>query len=274
MLQDLRSDHHLPGDRSTELFARGRQVFPDGTTRATIERDPVPRYVVRGEGAYVTDVDGQRFLDLNNNFTTLIHGHGYEPALEAVAKLLKDGTCFSNPTAYEIELAELLVDRIPAMEQVRFVNTGTEAVMFAIKAARAFTGKPAIAKIEGAYHGAYDWAEAGQGGIPANWGEADNPNAVPVYVGTPKSVADDVVIIRFNDAEGARKRIAAEAGRLACVLIDPMPSRGGFVVPDKEFISAVVETAREHGVLVLSDEVLNLPRDIGERPHDTVSNPT
>lgn len=248
----------MPYAQSAQLFARGCGVFPDGTTRATVERDPIPRYILKGEGAYLIDVDGQRFLDLNNNFTTLIHGHGFSPALDAVARLLRDGTCFSNPTVHEIDLAELLVDRIPAVEQIRFVNTGTEAVMFAIKAARAFTGRPGVARVEGAYHGSYDWAEAGQGGTPLTWGSPDAPVAVPAYAGTPASVADDVVILRFNDAEGARRRIAAAANRLACILLDPMPSRGGLIPPDADFIAAVVETARKYGILVVCDEVLNL----------------
>ncbi|MGX5851449.1 aspartate aminotransferase family protein [Mesorhizobium sp. PL10] len=246
------------GTRSHELFSRARNVFPDGTTRATVERDPMPRYVMKGEGAYLVDVDGQRFLDLHNNFTTLIHGHGFAPVVEAVTRQLHDGTCFANPTAYEIDLAELLVGRIPAIEHIRFVNTGTEAVMFAIKAARAFTGRRAIAKIEGAYHGAYDWAEAGQVGTPSTWGLASAPTALPSYTGTPETVADDVIILRFNDAHGARQQIAAAAGRLACILLDPMPSRGGLIAPDADFIEAVVTTARQYGILVVSDEVLNL----------------
>jgi len=248
----------LPGYESTRLFLRGREVFPDGTTRATVERDPTPRYILRGDGAYLIDVDGQRFLDLSNNFTTLIHGHGFAPALDAVARLLYDGTCFSNPTVHEIDLAELLVDRIPAIEQIRFVNTGTEAVMFAIKAARAFTGRPCIAKIEGAFHGSYDWAEVGQMGTPATWGTPDAPVAVPSYAGMPTSVADEAVILRFNDVEGARRRIAAAADRLACVLLDPMPSRVGLIPPEADFIAAIVETARQYGILVICDEVLNL----------------
>ncbi|MDL2403297.1 aspartate aminotransferase family protein [Rhizobium mayense] len=248
----------LPGYESNQLFLRSRRVFPDGTTRATVERDPVPRYVLRGDGAHLIDVDGQRFLDLSNNFTTLIHGHGFAPALDAVARLLHDGTCFSNPTVHEIDLAELLVDRIPAIEQIRFVNTGTEAVMFAIKAARAFTGRAGIAKIEGAYHGSYDWAEVGQVGTPATWGPPDAPVAVPSYAGMPTSVADETVILRFNDAEGARRRIAAAADRLSCVLLDLMPSRIGLIPPEADFIAAVVESARHHGILVICDEVLNL----------------
>ncbi len=248
----------LSNHESGRLFLRSREVFPDGTTRATVERDPIPRYILKGDGAYLIDVDGQRFLDLSNNFTTLIHGHGFAPVVDAVARLLHDGTCFSNPTVHEIDLAELLVDRIPAIEQIRFVNTGTEAVMFAIKAARAFTGRSCIAKIEGAYHGSYDWAEVGQVGTPATWGSPDAPIAVPSYAGMPISVAEEAVILRFNDAEGARRQIAAAADRLACVLLDLMPSRIGLISPDPDFIAAVVETARQHGILVICDEVLNL----------------
>lgn len=248
----------LPSVRSAQLFERAKGVFPDGTTRGTVERDPIPRYVARGEGAYLIDIDGQRFLDLNNNFTTLIHGHGFTPVREAVEQVLKDGTCFSNPTWHEVLLAELLCDRIPAVEQIRFVNTGSEAVMFAIKAARAYTGRPGVAKIEGAYHGSYDWAEIGQSGSPSTWGPPDDPAPVLGYAGAPASAADDVVIIRFNDVVGAQRRIAEAADRLACVLIDPMPSRAGLIAPEPEFIEAVVSTARAHGVLVVSDEVLNL----------------
>jgi len=247
-----------PGPRSLELFDRAARVFPDGTTRATVERDPAPIYVARGDGAYLVDVDGNRFLDLNGNFTTLINGHGFAPVCEAVERLLKDGTCFSNPTIHEIALAELICERIPAVEQVRFVNTGTEAVMFAIKAARALTGRPAIAKIEGAYHGAYDWAEVGQIGTPATWGTPEAPVTVPLYAGQPQSVMDEVVVLRLNDVEGARKHLTANADRLACVLLDPCPSRAGLIPPDPAFIAAIEETARQNGILIVCDEVLNL----------------
>lgn len=243
---------------SEDLYRRARIVIPDGVNRATVDRDPRPDYAGWGRGAYLHDVDGNGYLDLNNNFTTLIHGHAFEPVVEAVTRTLKDGSCFSNPTLHEINLAELLCERIPAVEQIRFVNTGTEAVMFAIKAARAATGRPAIAKIEGAYHGSYDWAEAGQTGTPENWGAPEAPVSVPSYAGQPRSVADDVVLLRFNDADGARRLIKAHHERLACILIDPAPSRAGLLQPDKDFLTAVVETARQYGILVIADEVLNL----------------
>ncbi|SDA58195.1 aspartate aminotransferase family protein [Mesorhizobium qingshengii] len=242
---------------SNRLYDRGLRVFPDGTTRITVERDPVPRYAKAGRGAYLEDVDGNRLLDLNNNFTTLIHGHAYAPIVEAVASQLACGSCFANPTEYEIKLAELLVDRIPSVERVRFVNSGTEAVMFAIKAARAFTGRPAIARIEGAFHGAYDWAEIGQAGTPLTWGPPEDPLPVPLYAGVPASIADDVLVLRLNDI-GGLQRLEDAADRLSCILIDPMPSRAGLIAADPEFLTALTESARRNGVLVIADEVLNL----------------
>jgi glutamate-1-semialdehyde 2,1-aminomutase len=246
------------GPKSRESFARAQSVFPDGTARVTIERDPTPRYVQRGIVSYLFDVDGRRFLDLNCNFTTLIHGHAFPPVVEAVTLQLQSGTCFANPTEIEIALAELLCDRIPNLDRIRFVNTGTEAVLFAVKAARAFTGRSKIAKIEGAYHGAYDWVEVSQAATPENWGDASAPASTPFYRGMPKSLLDEVVVLRFNDAEGARRLLLAHRDELAAIILDPMPSRGGLIKPTPEFIAAVHEAARANDILIIADEVLNL----------------
>jgi glutamate-1-semialdehyde 2,1-aminomutase len=246
------------GPKSKQSFARAQGVFPDGTARVTIERDPTPRYIKRGVGSYLFDIDGRRFLDLNGNFTTLIHGHAFAPVVEAVTRQLQDGSCFANPTEIEIALAELLCSRIPHLERIRFVNTGTEAVMFAVKAARAFTGRSKIAKIEGAYHGSYDWVEVSQAATPENWGDAATPASTPFYRGMPKSLLDEVVVLRFNDVEGARRLLSAHGNELAAIVLDPMPSRGGLIKPTAEFIAAVRETADAHGILVIADEVLNL----------------
>jgi glutamate-1-semialdehyde 2,1-aminomutase len=243
--------------RSRQAFDRGLRVFPGGTTRATVEKKPIPRYVARGQGAWLEDVDGRQWLDLHGNFTTLIHGHAFPPVVEAVERQLRDGTCFANPTLGEIALAELLCDRVAGLDRLRFVNTGTEAVMFAVKAARAFTGRPAIAKIEGAYHGSYDWVEISQTSDATNWGPAEEPSSIPYYAGTPASVADDVVTLRLNDAQSAARLIEKHAGRLAAVVLDPMPSRAGLIPVEATFVDAVVTAARRHGVLIISDEVMN-----------------
>ncbi|KAA0969478.1 aspartate aminotransferase family protein [Aureimonas fodinaquatilis] len=253
----MQPGHNATGPKSAEFFARAGKVFGDGTTRVTIEKDPIPRYIANGEGAYVTDVDGRRFLDLNGNFTTLIHGHGFKPVADAVAHQINSGSCFANPTEHELALAELICGRVPAIDWLRFVNTGTEAVLFAVKAARAYTGRPAIAKIEGAYHGACDWVEVSQSSTADNWGDPTEPASVPYYRGTPASVLDEVVTLRFNDVEGCRRLLAKNAHRLAAIIIDPTPSRAGLVVPDPEFVEAINTTAREFGILIIADEVLN-----------------
>lgn len=243
--------------RSARLFSRGKEVFPGGITRATVEKDPVPLYLARGEGAHVFDVDGHRLLDLNNNFTTLIHGHGFGHVVEAVARVLRQGTCFANPTEHEIALAELLIARLPAMDRVRFVNSGTEAVMFAIKAARAFTGRASILRFEGAYHGSYDWAEAGQTGVVHNGASGEHSPRLG-YAGAPGEVAERVVVADFNDACGVEQILASRAGEIAAILIDPMPSRAGLLHPAPDFITALSAAARKHGIVLIADEVLNL----------------
>jgi glutamate-1-semialdehyde 2,1-aminomutase len=257
MTASINAGHNSIGRLSREAFERAKRVFIDGTTRVTIERDPIPRYMERGEGAYLFDLDGRKFLDLNGNFTTLIHGHRFEPVIEAVTRQLQSGTCFANPTLAEINLAELICDRVPGVETIRFVNTGSEAVMFAIKAARAFTGRPAIAKIEGAYHGAYDWVEVSQASTPDNWGAPEEPAAVPYYRGMPASVVSEVVTLRFNEAAQAETLIAKHADRLAAIVLDPMPSRAGLIAPTREFIAAIHAAAQRHGVLIIADEVLS-----------------
>ncbi|CCE10562.1 putative AtrB glutamate-1-semialdehyde 2,1-aminomutase [Bradyrhizobium sp. STM 3843] len=249
--------HNSIGRASREAFERSRRVFVDGTTRVTIERDPIPRYAARGAGAYLFDLDGRRFLDLNGNFTTLIHGHGFAPVISAVTSQLRSGTCFANPTLAEIDLAELICGRVPGVETIRFVNTGSEAVMFAIKAARAFTGRASIAKIEGAYHGAYDWVEVSQASTPDDWGPESDPASVPYYRGMPASVLDEVVPLRFNDAARVEQRIAEHADRLAAIVVDPMPSRAGLIAPTPEFVAAIQRAAARHGIVLIADEVLS-----------------
>jgi glutamate-1-semialdehyde 2,1-aminomutase len=247
----------LIGPRSQDAFRRACDVFPGGTTRVTIERDPIPRYISHGRGAYLFDTDGRKFLDLNANFTTLIHGHAFAPVIAALEQQLRDGTCFANPTEKEIELATLICGRVPGMDRIRFCNTGTEAIMFAIKAARAWTGRPGIAKVEGSYHGAYDWVEVSQASTPATWGSPTEPQAVPFYRGMPTSVLSEVVPLRFNDPQGAVEQIRRHAASLAAIVLDPMPSRAGLIAPDPKFITALQKVAREQKVLIISDEVLN-----------------
>ena len=241
--------------RSDALYERALKVMPGGNTRSTIFIKPHPPYAAKGKGAIVTDVDGVDRLDFTNNFFSLIHGHAYRPIIEAVKAQAELGSCFGLPTESEILLAEEICGRNPAFEQIRFANSGTEAVLATVKAARAFTGRPKIAKIEGSYHGAYDHVEVSLDSSPANWGGA-TPAPVPYVKGTPPAVLADTVVIPFNDAEAAKRLIAKHAKELACVLVDLMPSRVGMVPADVDFVTVLREETKRHGVLLAIDEVI------------------
>ena len=165
------------------------------------------------------------------------------------------GSAFGLPTESEVELAELLASRLPSVEQVRFTNSGTEAVMMALKAARAFTGRPKIAKCEGAYHGSYDYAEVSLDPTPEAWGR-NAPVSVAYARGTPDNVLADVVTIPFNDAEAAVSLIREHGAELACVLVDPMPNRAGLAPADQTYLEALRRVTREVGALLIFDEVI------------------
>lgn len=242
--------------KSREMFERARKVMPGGNTRTTVFIDPFPIYAQRGEGCRVWDVDGNVYYDCINNFTAMIHGYGHPAVTAAVVDQMPRGSAFGAPTESELDLAELLVERLPSVEQVRFANSGTEGVMMAIKAARAFTERSKIVKIEGAYHGSYDFAEVSLDSSPANWG--DMPASTAYAKGTPKGVLDDVIAVPFNDTEALRAVFDAHGDTIAGVLIDPMPNRAGLIPARKDYLDAMVEIAHAAGSLVIFDEVISL----------------
>ena len=250
-----------PTSRSRDLYARGLQVLPGGITRTLPWQEPFPVYASRGEGAYVVDVDGRRRLDLLNNFASLIHGHAHPAVVEAVRRQVGNGTAFTLPTEQEVMLAETLCSRAESFEQVRFCNSGSEAVMSAIKAARAITGRPKIVKAEGVYHGAYDYAEVSLDSSPANWG--DDPRSIGYSRGVPKGVTDDVVVIPFNDVEAAERIIRANADEIAGVLLDAAPSYLGFVQATRRFTDMIERVTREIGALFILDEVISFRSHVG-----------
>src|SRR5499425_1283170 len=187
-----------PGSRSAALWARAQHVMPGGNTRTTVHMAPYPPYAASGAGCWITDVEGDRRLDCLNNYTALVHGHAHPAIVEAATERLRRGTSFPMPTPEEIELASLIVERVPSADQVRFTNSGSEAVMMAVKAARAFTGRPKIAKFEGAYHGSYDYAEVSLASTPETWGSLATPASTAYSRGTPPAVLEDGVVLPFN----------------------------------------------------------------------------
>jgi glutamate-1-semialdehyde 2,1-aminomutase len=263
MTQEMNFSTTTGLSKSAALYQHALQFMPGGCSRNTILRKPHPVYAAHGKGCYVVDIEGVTRIDFGNNMASLIHGHAHPDVVEAVAQQLRRGTAFSLGTEVEVRYAEHLCGRNPGFERVRFVNSGTEAVMACLKASRAYTGRAKIAKVEGAYHGTYDYAEVSQTAGPSNWGDQDHPRSVPVVHGTPASALNDVVIIPFNDPQRAIAILDQHASELACVLIDLLPHRVGLVPASAEFVRALRDWTTKHGALLVFDEVITLRSNYG-----------
>ncbi len=246
-----------PDSASARLFARASRVIPGGTSKANMPVRPHPCYLASGKGCRVTDVDGVERLDAIGNFTALIHGHAFPPVVEAVSRQLARGTAFSGSTPEEVALAELLVGRVPALERVRFGNSGTEAVMMAIKAARAFTGRDRIAKFEGAYHGYYDDVQVSFNSRPPDWGPDEAPASLPSSGGIPKHRVLETLVLPWNDRDATERLIEAHGPELAALLVDPLSNRMGFIPPAPGFLAFLRQLTRARGILLIFDEVIS-----------------
>ena len=244
------------------MYERAKLVMPGGNTRITVFMKPHPYYASHGKGCRLIDADGAEFLDFTNNYNSLIHGHAHPAIVSAVKAQLERGTAYPMATEKEIYLAELLCERVPSFEQIRFCNSGSEAVMFAVKAARAHSGRYKIAKCEGSYHGSYDQLEVSLDPTPETWGNSD-PKSVPYVKGTPKSVLDDVVVIPYNKPGEAETILRKHAHELACIVIDLMPNRGGLIPATPEFITMLKRIRKDTGVLLVFDEVITLRLSLG-----------
>ena len=248
---------------SALLYQRALEILPGGVSRNTVLRKPHPLYADHGRGCRVTDIEGVERIDFANNMASLIHGHAHPAVVTAVSEQLGKGTAFMLATEVEIRYAEHLLGRNAGFEKLRFVNSGTEAVMAAVKASRAYTGRAKIAKVEGAYHGLYDYAEVSQTSTPQNWGTVDSPASNAVAYGTPSAALADVVVIPFNDPQRALAILEQHRGELACVLLDVMPHRVGLMPADTEFVGALREWTEADGALLVLDEVITFRCEFG-----------
>ena len=242
--------------RSAELYARAERVLPGGNTRTTVFFTPYPFYAVRGEGFRVWDADGNVRVDFLNNYTSLILGHAHPKVVAAIAEAAARGASFAAPTEYEILLAEELCRRVKSVERVRFTNSGTEATMLAVRAARAYTGRPKIAKFEGGYHGSHDYAAVSVGPEPDRAGPAESLEAVPDGPGIPDAVLGTVVVLPYNNLEAVSRILEREGREVAAVIIEPLLGAGGAIPAAPEFLRGLRELTRRLGILLIFDEVI------------------
>ena len=243
-------------EESRRSFETAKEVLPDGGSRSTISLSPHSIYIKSAKGKYLNDIDGNRYFDLNNNYTALIHGHAHPEVTKAAISQIKKGTGFSFGSETEYSYAEMLCSRNQNFEKIRFMNSGTEAVMNAIKAARAYTGKSKIVKCENSYHGSYDYAEVSLG-VDKTSPEELKPKSMAYSSGTPQGVLDDVVIIPFNNASVAKKIIEESAHELAAILIDPFGQTYGRSIPSDEFLEMLEDVCEKYHILLIADEVVS-----------------
>ncbi|HDZ07238.1 hypothetical protein LCGC14_0333150 [marine sediment metagenome] len=238
--------------RSSALFAEAKKYIPGGVNSPVrafkaVGGDPI--FVKKAKGAYLYDEDGNKLIDYIASWGPLILGHAYEPVINAVVEKAQNGTSFGMPTEIETELAKLAISMVPNMDKIRFVNSGTEACMSAVRLARGYTGKDKIIKFAGCYHGHSDsfLIQAGSGAVTFG-----SPNSPGVTQGTAK----DTLLASYNNLAGVKELVQANKGELAAIIIEPIAGNMGCIVPTDEFIKGLREICTQENILLIFDEVM------------------
>ena len=238
--------------RSVELFAAAQKIIPGGVNspvRAFRAVGGQPIFIDRGEGPYLFDADGNRYIDYVLSWGPLILGHAYPRVIARLKQAAERGTSYGAPTSLETELAEMVIEAMPAIEMVRFVNSGTEATMSALRLARAYTGRDKIVKFEGCYHGHADLLLVRAGSGVATLGLPDSP-------GVPPGTAQDTITAPFNDLAEVEAAFAAHPEQIAAVIIEPVGGNMGVVPPEPGFLEGLRRVTHENGALLIFDEVM------------------
>jgi len=235
-----------------ELFARAQRSIPAGVNspvRAFRSVGGTPRFLVRGEGPYVFDADGKRYIDYVGSWGPAIVGHAHPDVVKAVQQTAAHGLSFGAPTEIEIELAEALIARLPSLELVRLVSSGTEATMSALRLARGYTGRSKIVKFEGCYHGHGDslLVKAGSGAL--TFGQ-------PSSAGVPAAIANETIVVPYNDLDAVHSAFAAEPDGIACVIVEPIAGNMNLVLPAPGFLERLRALCDRHGAVLIFDEVM------------------
>ena len=240
--------------RSSQLFAEAEKVIPGGVNspvRAFKAVGGTPIFVKRAQGAYLYDEDGNRLIDYINSWGPMILGHAYEPVVEAVTERAKLGTSFGMPTELETKIAALAVSMVPNIDKIRFVNSGTEACMSAIRLARGFTKRDKIIKFAGCYHGHSDSFLIAAGSGLSTFGVPNSP-------GVTEGTAKDTLLARYNDLENVSALIAANPNEIAAIIVEPVAGNMGCVPPLKGFLEGLRELCSANGILLIFDEVMSV----------------
>ena len=239
-------------DRSQELFDRAQKVLPGGVNspvRAFRAVDLCPRFITEAHGAYLYDADGNRYLDYVCSWGPMLLGHDHPEVRSAVEEAVRHGLSFGAPTQREVEMAELMVDMVPNIEMVRMVNSGTEAVMSALRLARGATGRDKLIKFEGCYHGHSDC-------LLVNAGSSALAGGHPSSAGVPEDIVKHTLTAQFNRLDTVEALFGQWPGQIACVIVEPVAANMGVVAPEKGFLEGLRALCDRHGALLIFDEVI------------------
>ena len=239
-------------DISEQLFERAKKVLPGGVNspvRAYRAVGIAPRFITRADGAYIYDEDGKRYIDYVCSWGPMILGHNHPVIREAVERAVQDGLSFGAPTRREVDIAELMVELVPNIEMVRMVNSGTEAVMSALRLARGATGRDKLIKFEGCYHGHSDC-------LLVNAGSSALAGGHPSSAGVPVGAARDTLTAQFNDLDSVRELLEQNPGQVAAVIVEPVAANMGVVNPAPGFLPGLRQLCDQHGALLIFDEVI------------------
>jgi len=257
--QDILKRYQQRTKKSWELRQQAIQVLPGGDTRSVAYYPPYPFFAAEGKGCHIYDCDGNEYIDCVNNMTSLIHGHAHPHVVKAIQAQAEKGTAHAAPTELQYKLASMICDRIPSFEALRFCNSGTEATMFAIRAARVHTGKDIIIKMDGGYHGSHDYVEVNL--LPDLTAE-DLPSA-RVEAGVPASILNDVRIAPFNDLDAMERILKANQNRVAAIMVEPVLTQTGGILPKEGYLQGVRQLADKYGALLVFDEIITLRASVG-----------
>ncbi len=236
-------------DSSIKLFDSAKKLMPGGVSSPVRAISPHPFYTARAEGPYLWDSDGNRFIDYCLAYGPMILGHRHPAIMRAVTDQMDRGWLYGTPCELEVRLAERISGLYPSMEQLRFVSTGTEATMAAIRVARGSTGRDKIIKIEGGFHGAHD-------SVLVKAGSGATTLGIPDSLGVPKDSTKNTLQVPYNDLDALEKVLKSFPGQIACLIMEPVLGNIGPVLPDKGYLQAVRQLTQEHDVLLIFDEVI------------------
>lgn len=251
IVEDITTRYLARHQKSKAHAETARRYVPGGVTRITTFFPPYPMYMERGAGAYLFDCDDNRYIDFLGNYTALVHGHAHPAIVAAITAQAQKGTIYGAASPLQYELARMICERVPSIDLLNFCSSGTEATMMAMRAARAITGKNLVVKIDGGYHGSNDYGLVNLAVTP----EGVTKAALP---GVPPGVIDSMLVAPFNDPELMEEMFMEHPDQIAAVILEPLLGNGGGVLPRPGYLQTLRQLTRQHGILLIFDEVVTL----------------